>query len=57
MLILFILSFRQGILNTSQCTTQNLSFAVSDCFWKMVKAAVEQQADLYKGKFSNSLIY
>lgn len=44
---------KQGILNTSQCTTQNLSFAVSDCFWKMVKAAVEQQADLYKARKFN----
>ena len=29
--------------------TQNLSFAVSDCFWKMVRESVEQQADTYKG--------
>ena len=44
---------QQGILNASQCTTQNLSFAVSDCFWKMVKSAVEQQADLYKARKFN----
>ncbi|KAJ6219154.1 hypothetical protein RDWZM_004966 [Blomia tropicalis] len=44
---------RQGILNTSQCTTQSLSLAVSDCFWQMVKSSVEQQADLYKARKFN----
>lgn len=39
---------REGILNMSQCTTQSLSFAVSDCFWKMVKESIEQQADSFK---------
>lgn len=49
----FFCKFREGVLNPSQCTTQNLSFAVSDCFWKMVKSAVEQQADLYKARKFN----
>ncbi|CAF1170069.1 unnamed protein product [Rotaria sordida] len=40
--------FRDGIFKTSQTTTRNLSFAVSDCFWKMVKESVEQQADTFK---------
>lgn len=37
-----------NMLNIAQCTTQNLSMAVSDCFWKMVKSSVVQQADSFK---------
>ncbi|XP_006813643.1 dynamin-like GTPase OPA1, mitochondrial [Saccoglossus kowalevskii] len=40
--------FKTGTLKPSQMTTQNLSFAVSDCFWKMVRESVEQQADSFK---------
>ncbi|CAF2853207.1 unnamed protein product [Rotaria sp. Silwood2] len=40
--------FRDGIFKTNQTTTRNLSFAVSDCFWKMVKESVEQQTDTFK---------
>ncbi|CAF4360762.1 unnamed protein product, partial [Rotaria sp. Silwood2] len=40
--------FRDGVFKATQTTTRNLSFAVSDCFWKMVKESVEQQADTFK---------
>ncbi len=37
-----------GVFKATQTTTRNLSFAVSDCFWKMVKESVEQQGDTFK---------
>ncbi len=37
-----------GVFKATQTTTRNLSFAVSDCFWKMVKESVEQQTDTFK---------
>ncbi|KAG9510542.1 Dynamin-like protein [Fragariocoptes setiger] len=44
---------QRGILDPSQCTTRNLSSKVSECFWSMVKASVEQQADTYKATLFN----
>lgn len=40
--------FKDGVLKPTQMTTANLSLAVSDTFWKMVKETVEQQADAFK---------
>ncbi|XP_032887204.1 dynamin-like 120 kDa protein, mitochondrial isoform X3 [Amblyraja radiata] len=39
---------KTGMLKAHQVTTKNLSLAVSDCFWKMVRESVEQQADAFK---------
>lgn len=44
---------RDGMLKAHQVTTKNLSLAVSDCFWKMVRESVEQQADAFKGTTPN----
>lgn len=43
--------YRTSMLKAHQVTTKNLSLAVSDCFWKMVRESVEQQADAFKGKY------
>lgn len=41
---------REGVLNMSQCTTQNLSLSVSECFWKMVADCIVQQSDNFKAQ-------
>ncbi|KAL4707559.1 hypothetical protein ACJJTC_000311 [Scirpophaga incertulas] len=40
--------FKDGLVTAGQVTTRNLSLAVADCFWRMVRATVEQQADAFK---------
>jgi len=40
--------FKGSLVSGSQITTRNLSFAVSERFWKMVRDTVEQQADAFK---------
>lgn len=39
---------RKGGIHSHQCTTRNLSLAVADRFWKMVRETIEQQADAFK---------
>lgn len=48
-----IIIFRDGVIKSTQVTTRNLSLAVADCFWKMVKETVEQQADAFKARRFN----
>lgn len=40
--------FQSGITMSHQVTTRNLSLAVADRFWKMVRETIEQQADAFK---------
>ncbi|XP_046818090.1 dynamin-like 120 kDa protein, mitochondrial isoform X2 [Vespa crabro] len=40
--------FKDGLAMSGQVTTRNLSLAVAECFWKMVRETVEQQADAFK---------
>ena len=52
-----LLFARSGVFKASQMTTQNLSYAVSNCFWKMVRESIEQQADLFKGLCFRLIIF
>ncbi|XP_055837904.1 dynamin-like 120 kDa protein, mitochondrial isoform X2 [Episyrphus balteatus] len=39
---------RRGVIMPHQVTSRNLSLAISDRFWKMVRETIEQQADAFK---------
>lgn len=49
----YLMFCRSGVLKASQMTTQNLSFAVANCFWQMVRESIEQQFDAFKTKKFN----
>ncbi|CAH2209411.1 jg27686 [Pararge aegeria aegeria] len=40
--------FKEGLVAAAQVTTRNLAMGVADCFWRMVRDTVEQQADAFK---------
>ncbi|XP_050357938.1 dynamin-like 120 kDa protein, mitochondrial isoform X2 [Nymphalis io] len=40
--------FKTGMVAAAQVTTRNLALGVADCFWRMVRDSVEQQADAFK---------
>ncbi|CAH0718352.1 unnamed protein product, partial [Brenthis ino] len=40
--------FKAGLVSAAQVTTRNLALGVADCFWRMVRDSVEQQADAFK---------
>ncbi|CAH2098575.1 unnamed protein product [Euphydryas editha] len=40
--------FKTGMVSAAQVTTRNLAMGVAECFWRMVRDSVEQQADAFK---------
>eukprot|EP00123_Amoebidium_parasiticum_P016511 comp23471_c0_seq1/m.39216 comp23471_c0_seq1/g.39216 ORF comp23471_c0_seq1/g.39216 comp23471_c0_seq1/m.39216 type:complete len:888 (-) comp23471_c0_seq1:214-2877(-) len=45
--------FRDGVLRPQQTTTENLSRAISQEFWKLVKDSVTQETEAIRGELTN----
>jgi hypothetical protein len=58
-LVLIIFVLREGIFLPNQVKTRNISIDVRECFCKLVKESIEQQADRFKGLIIhfNSFLY